>query len=716
MTTEDPLEEVRLIFREEGKELLARLDEGVLALARAEPLARPPIVEEMMRVAHNLKGAAGSLGLKATTDLSHTLESVLRHPAALQGNATFDLLHESIDALVGSLEDRRISPQGAAALAALEQLLGQLSGAPARPPPSAAAPPTVALRPATTATSAEARADESTRIPLARLSELMLEVGEVSLRLQGAAERTRPLRELARQLTHLGQQLKSELGAHSHLVVQLAATERGIGAALTQLEAEAARDQVAGEALHTSVRTLRLRPLSTLFRQVPRMARDLGRALGKEVQVTVSGASLEVEKNVLDVLADALLHLVRNGMDHGLEAPAERLARNKPAQGQLHLSARVQGSWLVVELADDGGGVDPHRVRRAAVAEGFLSEAQARALSDEAANELIFRPGLSTKETASQVSGRGVGLDAVRSQIEACNGTIRVESRAGQGTTFVLLLPLQTHRTHVLLLRLGAERLALPSQSIWKVTRGGQRSVELSGQAYLMIDQVAVPIVQLSALLWGSAPSRPSESASLVVLRHLGRAVAFAVDELLHDEVVVVRELEKPLVAPPLVAGVALRSAGEVTCVLNPVELVRVAGVHAPLAAPAEVKSAPSRARRVLVVDDSFTLRALEKSILEMAGYSVLLASDGEEALALLEREAVDVVVSDVNMPRRDGFELLSAVRQSPRLRELPFILVTSRSSDADRRRGLDLGASAYVVKSEFDQEILVDAVARLAG
>lgn len=718
MSGDDPLEQVRQIFRAEGRDLLAQLDEALLRLERAAPPQRGPIVEEMMRAAHNLKGSAGSIGLKATAELAHALESVLREPQALAAAGVFDLLHQTLTALLGSLEDRRLNQPGVLALGALEQVLADLPG---REPSAAAAraqAPAVALSSGAPAPQslAEVKAEESARIPLARLSELMLEVGEVSLRLQGAVERARPLKDLTQQLGALTATAKGTLGAEASLVTMLEATQRGLVAALNHFEVEAVRDQLSGEALHASIRTLRLRPLSLIFRVVPRMARELGRALGKEVQVTVSGGALEVEKSLLDVLSDAVGHLVRNSMDHGLEAPAERAARGKPPQGQLHLAARSQGGALVVELADDGAGVDPARVRAAAVASGQLSEAEAAALGDEAAQALIFRAGLSTKAVTSQVSGRGVGLDAVRSQVERAGGTVRVESRAGLGATFILRLPLQTHRTHVLLARVGAQRVAVPSEAIWKLTRGGQRQGELAGQPFLTVEGVAVPIVQLSTLLWGGPPSRQSEAAPLLVLQVQGRAVALAIDELLKDDVVVVRAPEPPLRLPALLSGFAVRTAGELLCILNPLELVRVAGVHAAVVVPAEAKGAPPRARRVLVVDDSFTMRALEKSILELAGYAVLVAGDGEEALAVLGREEVDLVVSDINMPRRDGFELLRALRQSPKLRALPFILVTSRASDADRRRGLELGASAYVVKSEFDQEVLVEAVGRLAG
>lgn len=710
---EDPLEQVRAIFREEGKDLIQKLQDGLLQLERARGPARAEVVRDMMREAHNLKGAASSIGLKATSDLAHALESALEHHEELAKDASaFDVLNQGVDALLLSLDDRRMHEGGAKALAALRSLVAG--------PPSEkeAVPGPVPLAPAAEAVEAEARPgyEDSLRIGLPRLTGLMLEAGEVALRLQGAHERTRELRAHGEQLAEVLRSLATSLGPADERTLRVADAQRGLASAVNRFEYQALHDALLGESLHASIRSLRMRPLSSVFRLLPRMARDLGRTLGKEVALTVAGSSIDVEKSVIDLVRDAMVHLIRNAMDHGLEAANERAAAGKPPVGRVHVAARLQGSWLLIEVTDDGRGVDPGRVKQAAVAAKLLSAREAEVLQPEAAQDLIFHAGLSTRGAATEISGRGVGLDAVRTQVERSRGTIRVTSQPGQGTTFVLQVPLVTHRTHVLLLRVGAEKLALPTASVWKVKLLGRAQRPIAGQQAVELDGVVVPIVQLPPLLWSTEPGRLSEEASLVVLRSQGRAVACAADELLLDEEVMVREIEPPLECPAILSGVAVRNNGELICILNPMEIVKLAGVRAPLAAPEQLPRAPTRARRVLVVDDSFTVRTLEKSILELAGYEVLTSSDGDEALKALAREHVDVVVSDINMPHKDGFELLGAVRLSPRLRALPFILVTSRSSDADRRRGLELGASAYVVKSEFDQEVLVDAVARLAG
>lgn len=751
--SEDPLEQIRAIFREEGKELIGKLEEGLLKLEQAPPEGREAIVREMMRAAHNLKGAAGTLGLMPTSELSHAIEEVLKAHRAAADSGAFDLLHRGIDELRATLDDTAPGDRTTALVTELKTLAKASPGTGAAPvslAPAAVAPrPTSPMHPSPEASAAAAQAlseqsvapapsggggpeashaggekpaggaegEDWIRISLGRLNELTRDAGEVALRFQGMKLRTHELREYQRQLVVVSKQVAHELGDQSPTAMQLAGLLRGLSVGLDRFEYDALRDTVLGDALHDSVRALRLRPLSSVFRIIPRMARDLGRTLGKNVSVTISGSQLEVEKSVLELLKESLLHLVRNSMDHGLETPAERTAAGKPPVGRIHISARLQGSWLVLECGDDGRGVDSKRVIRSALNAKVITPEEAETLGEERAQDLIFHSGLSTKEVTTEISGRGVGLDAVRTAVEAQRGSVRVVSKLGQGATFVLQLPLLSHRTHVLILRVGSERVALPSAAVWKVLHlQGREGRDVAGQPAVELDGLLIPLISLGAAVWGGSGGHFASDASVILLRSQGRAVGCVVDEFLSDEEVVVRELEAPLATPAILSGVAVRSTGDIVCIINPVELVKSVGVRAPLAAPAEMPVSQARSRKVLVVDDSFTVRALEKSILEMAGYDVVLANDGEEALEVLGRQAVDVVVSDINMPRRNGFELLAAVRQSPRFRQLAFILVTSRSSEEDRRRGLDLGASAYVVKSEFDREVLLDAVARFAG
>lgn len=714
MTPED-IEALLAAFREEGKELVARVDEELLKIEAAPGDGRQAASKAILRTLHTLKGTAGSVGLKATTTMSHAIEDVLKvYDMSTAGPGVFELLHRAADVLVLTLDDRRMPPAGREILPELQRLIGAVPATGV----AGAAPPAVTAETTTTTRVPVALPDagEDVRISFDRLADLMALSGELSLRLLGAAERGAEIRRTAAELTAIGAELAKTLGRDSPLARRLASVERSMLASLSRFEFAFIRDALLSDELHASVRILRLRSLSTVFRPLPRMARDLAGTLGKQVNVTVAGGTVEVEKSVLDVLRNVLVHLMRNAIDHGLEAPEERRTAGKAPAGKVHVSARVAGNYLLVEFTDDGRGVDGKKVKASALHKGLITQAEADAMLPEAAQELIFLAGFSTKDVATDISGRGVGLDAVRAEVERGRGSIRLSSTLGQGSTFIVQLPLLAHRSHVLLVRAGEESLALPSTAVWRVfSLGPNQAVDILGQPSVAIDGTTVPLVHLTPLVRGGERRSIEPPCSVVALLTQGRAIACAVDALVTDDEIVIRDVDPPITAPTLVSGVGVRSNGDVLCILNPLELMRLAGVRAPVEI-AEAPVAPARARRILVVDDSFTVRMLEKSILEMAGYVVDVAEDGEEALAILERQDVDLVVSDINMPKKDGFELLSAVRGDPGLRNLPFILVSSRASAPDRKRGLELGAQAYVAKSEFNQEVLLDAVARFAG
>ncbi|MHB8418125.1 MAG: hybrid sensor histidine kinase/response regulator [Myxococcales bacterium] len=729
MPAADPLEQVRATFRDEGSDLLQQLETHLLHLEVAGEERRDELVREALRVAHTLKGAASSLEYSGAAGIIHGLETVLQRPDRLARQAdAFDAIHGALDALRANLEVIGTSAEAGRVVEALAALAAskameraEESSKGTRPAAEPANPvrrrqdaADVSDESAVAPAGRERRAEqESVRIRLQAVRELMSLSGEVAIRSHGAKER---IGELRAQLQRLGVLLESLTpgGAGS----PLNGVHRGLLLALDRLEFEALHDALQADALHGAVRSLGLRPLSEVFRPLPRLARDLGRALGKELDVTLEGESPGIERSLLDPLRDSLAHLVRNSVDHGLETPQERLRAGKPRSGRLHVAASLQGSVLSVEVSDDGRGIDVEQVKRRAVQAGLVDSAAAARMSEQAAADLVFRPGLSTKDEVSQISGRGVGLDSVRSAIERSGGTVHVASTPGQGTLFTLSLPVLSHRSHSLILRVGGERVAIPSTAVQRVTRVGPQSLaNCDGQLSMDAEGIAIPVIELAVLLGAAAsPGAIPTHASLVVLRSQERLAAFLVDELLFDEEVLVRDLEPPLQCPRLLAGVAVRQNGELICILNPIELLRAAGHRAVFARDVPAAPAVARARRLLVVDDSFTIRTLQKSLLEMAGYDVLVAADGDQALALLEREEVDGILSDVSMPNRDGFDLLDAVRQSPRLRELPFILVTSRSSDADRMRGLRLGASAYVVKSELERDTLLQIVSNHIG
>jgi len=467
------------------------------------------------------------------------------------------------------------------------------------------------------------------------------------------------------------------------------------------------------EELHYEVGRLRMFPLSSLFSTFPRAVRDMAREQDKEVRLLVEGELTEVDKQVLEALRDPLLHLVRNALDHGVERPAVRLARGKPRQATIVLRGYPHGSQVVIEVQDDGAGIDVETVRRVAIDRRVLSWSAAQSLSDEEIQQVIFRPGFSTRREVGPTSGRGVGLDVVKSQVQQLKGEVTVRSEVGKGTCFTLRVPLSLALLRVLLTRVGSQYFALPLSAVEGVVSVAWRDLEaVQGQPALDWGDRLLPVASLAHTLDLAVPERRAGAEPAVVVGAAGRTFALVVDAIVGEENIVA----KPL--PPLLGGLegvsatAPLSETDMAIVLHPEELLVRARQVAPRAAPGgSVEPAP---RRILVVDDSVTTRELERSILQAAGYIVETAVDGIDAWTRLADRRFDLLVVDVEMPGLDGFALTERVRAAPHLAATPVVIVSARSSPEDRERGLRAGAQAYIAKSAFDQTNLLDTVERL--
>jgi two-component system, chemotaxis family, sensor kinase CheA len=445
-----------------------------------------------------------------------------------------------------------------------------------------------------------------------------------------------------------------------------------------------------------------------------RTARDVARGAGKDVELVVAGADVLLDRAVAEALRGPLVHLVRNAADHGLEAPAERAAAGKPERGQVTISAVLRGGEVEVTVADDGRGLDLGAIGARARAEGLPEDADPRTLA-----RLVFLPGFTTAGEVTDVSGRGVGLDEVRAGVEALQGSVDVETTPGRGTRFVLLVPLTLVALRALLVRAGGETLAIPATHVRRVLAVHPEDVRaIGGRDTITLDGTAVPVAVLAEVIGLPTPPPTARAASVPVLvvAAAGRLVALAVEALLVEREVQIRSLGARVRRAPHVAGAAILPDGEVSLILHVPAVIATALGRAGATALHRALEAPRRRHRVLLVDDSPTTRTLERSILEGAGYLVATAADGEEAWGILEREGADALVADVEMPRLDGFALTAAVRGSPRHAGLPVVLVTARDADADRARGLAAGASAYLVKSTFDQRSLLETLQQLLG
>lgn len=499
--------------------------------------------------------------------------------------------------------------------------------------------------------------------------------------------------EAVAQLLRLREQVRHALADDPDAEATLLALERSLGVL---------RDQALGA---------RMTSFAAVAAPLRRAVRDVAAARGRTIGYELEGERVEIDRAILDALREPLLHLVRNAADHGIEDPQARRAAGKPETGTVRVRAVRRGPEVVITVRDDGAGLDLDALRAAAGAPD---------LDDAQAAELVFRPGLSTAAALTDVSGRGVGLDAVRVGVEALRGRVRVSTERGHGTTFRIVVPITLAVLPCVVVAAGGERYALPTHAtVTLVEEPAAARVGLEGGSAVWVGGEIVPLVELTAIVGGTGAG--TGPALVLGVGDRGRC-ALRVDAVEGQRDLTVSELGGVLPRSALVAGASIEPDGSVLLVLDPLaigERLRRAGGPPPAGAdePPSGPAAPARpAPGVLVVDDALTVRELQRSILRRAGYEVRTAVDGRDALALLAEERPDLVVTDVEMPGLDGLGLTRAIRATPALASLPVLMVTSRASPEDRRLGLEAGADAYLVKQDFDEAQLLAAVRRLLG
>jgi two-component system chemotaxis sensor kinase CheA len=675
-------QEFRQLFAQEAEMRLARLGEQLLRLEAAGD--DKELIASIFREAHTLKGAAAVVGIDDVSRVAHVLEDLLeplRSGERLASPDLIDSLLASVDGIAEMIPAILAGENRSSAADAIEAQLRTAARAepsPAPPPPTEPAPVGGGSTPPRPSHSDS----DTVMVPVERLDELVRLVGE------SAAAHLR----IGRMM---GERLAVDPGTVSEF--------RDLSVVLNDLQE----------------RTMRTRmvPVATVTDQLHRTVRDLARSQGKPVRWEVRGDETELDRSVLQQLADPLLHIVRNAVDHGIESPEERAAAGKPEQATVRLHAMQLGSEVIVAVTDDGRGIDVGRVREQAARGG----ADTSSLSDEETVNAIFRSGLSTARFISDVSGRGVGLDVVRASIEAVRGRIEVRSDPGAGCEFRIIVPITLAVLPCLLIAAGGQRYALPMHSVLLAQISSpDTEAHAEGRPVVWVGGEPVPVSSLAAALGIVETAAAVPLAPVVVVAGVTRKHAFRVDALLGQRDVVVKGLGRLLPRLEVLAGASVEPDGSILLVLDALGLIDRARrakatvpVH-PEAGQGEIT--PSRRGTILVVDDALTVRELERSILERAGYEVRTASDGVEALALLAERRSDLVLTDVEMPRMDGFALTEAIRAHPMQANVPVLILSSRASEEDRQRGLEVGADGYIVKSAFDETALLDAVERVLG
>ncbi|HEY9749823.1 MAG TPA: hybrid sensor histidine kinase/response regulator [Allocoleopsis sp.] len=487
-------------------------------------------------------------------------------------------------------------------------------------------------------------------------------------------------------------------------------------------EDNARLDVVASE-LEEGVRTLRLLPLSTIFQLLPRMVRDLAKQQGKEVNLIIEGGETRADKRVLEEMKDPLMHMVRNAIDHGLESPAERERLGKPCQATIRLKGYQTATSIVIEVSDDGRGLDVESIKRTALKREIVREVDLAAMTPSQIQSLIFAPGFSTRNFVTEISGRGVGLDVVRTNVERLKGTIHVESQLGQGCTFRVQMGTTLATAHVLIVEVQGRAYAIPVEAVHTTLLiqphevfaiEGRETIVLADQPVSVV--ALVDLLELKSGVSGRSPQSGLNSKLLpcIVLKVGSDRLGLLVDALLDEQDVVLKPQSKLLKRVRNVSGATILGTGEVCMVLNPQDLIKSVRQRSTAAAPKVFAEVQVVKQTILLVEDSITIRTQEKRILESAGYEVVTAVDGLDGFNKLRTREFDAVVSDVQMPNLDGLGLAAKIRQHKEYSELPIILVTSLATDEDKRRGAEAGANAYITKGTFDQKVLLDTLRRL--
>jgi two-component system, chemotaxis family, sensor kinase CheA len=735
------------IFRGELQDHVRSIEHDLLALERdPDPAAKADLHTSLFRSVHSLKGAARVVGEEAVETACHRLEGIFQQfsDGGLAVDASlFQLLLATVDAIrqTGDLTGARQDADAAlqALSPRLDMVTGQGSERDSVPAVADAIdhPSAVDVR--------QSPPDGFVRVPAAKLDMLLSR----SEQLLVAQRRTEVQDQILAGLSDSMQAWRRQWPDIERKVALAFAVDGAnpsgpTGGSTTARRVQAARRALANyqagqrrlahdlqavgdhltsdrralnasaRALDGEIRRVRMFPFASACEGLDRAARDLTAGGDKDLRIVVEGGDIELDRSILDGLRDPLLHLVRNAVDHGIEAADVRQRAGKPPAGRITIAAKLRGMQVEVEVADDGRGVDLDAVREAARKRGLSQSGSPDVLVGH-----IFQAGFSTSRTVTPLSGRGVGLDVVKSRVEAMRGMVEVNTDPGRGTRFKLTLPLTLTTVRGLLVSVAGQICALDAASVRKLLRvemGDIRSVE--GRAMLTSESGPIMLVSLASQLgFTEAKAKPAiQKIPVVVLAAADRQVAFAVDELLSEQELLVRGLGARLKRIRYVTGGTMLPDGRIALILHAHDLIHgaVAGPTDPAFMSTAAQSPHAARKRLMLADDSVTTRTLMKTILEGAGYEVLAVPDGAEAWRRVQDGGVDLVVSDVEMPQMDGVALTEAIRDSARLRDLPVILVTALESEDARARGLRAGASAYLTKSAFDQRELLGVVEQL--
>jgi len=745
------------MFKTESKEHLNAITEGLIELEKSPPENRMGLIETIFREVHSLKGAARTVNLKDIESLCQSMENVfasLKRKEIATSPPLLNELHHAADhagKLISVEEEPDISEK-VKIKEIIQNLESAVKGEVPRivsPPPAAeekqAAPETNNLQTPPLAEEKPRKVEtmppsaETVRISKAKLDSLLLQVeemlsvklaaGQRALELQGIdvsfaawKKEWAKARPEARKLV----MTEDPHGCVSPKLVEfLDMNEAFIKSLENRLilltkNAEYENRQYGGmvDSLLDDMKKVLMLPFSSLSGIFLKLVRDLSYEQGKETELVIRGEEIEIDRRILEEMKDPLIHLLRNCIDHGIEKPDERQKKHKKSRGTLKLNLGAkEGGKIEIMLSDDGAGIDASKIKSAAVKRGVISQEEAGKMGEQDAFSLIFVSGVSTSPIITEVSGRGLGLAIVREKVEKLNGVVSFETQVDRGTAFRIVIPLTLSTFRGLLVQVNESLFVLPATNVERALRINKEEIRtVENRETISLNGQVISLVRLADVL--ELPEKTKsfpEIVEIVVLGSVEKRIAFMVDDVLQEQEVLVKSLGRQLLRIRNVAGATVLGNGRIAPILNVHDLMKsaVKVTGSPVKAPPE-KEANARRNSLLVVEDSITSRTLLKNILETAGYDVLTAVDGVDAFTALKTREFDLVVSDVDMPRLNGFDLTVKIRADKKLSQMPVVLVTALESREYKERGIEVGANAYIVKSSFDQSNLLEVIQRL--
>ena len=761
-------------FSLELDEQIQSITDGLLVLERGlDDAEKQRVLEEIFRSAHNIKGAARGIEATDVSEIAHHLESIFavlkRENKNPDGKAT-DLALESMDAMrqasAALLEQRPLEFDTQELIFRLKQAVKiveqqKLNVEPVIPAQPVANDKSVGVQvpqstipvsdkqsdkvssaqksdktvqspaqPDENVVSRPVRATDVVRVNLEKLEGLsaMLEELQITkIEMDDHLASVMRLRNLSKELTsNLRRDNKNEIdrktkSGHESWLTRSADVikELDLASAQTQREMRSSTNRlgmfVGG--LQDNVRMMRLVPVSSLLRSMTRPVRDIARELDKRIRFEIQGDDIEIDRVVLEGVRDPLMHILRNAVDHGIESPQLRMDSGKSPEGKLIVSVHNEGSQILMIIQDDGLGISAEQIATTALNKKIISETELAAMASDEKLDLIFRPGFSSKDIITSISGRGVGLDVVVANLRKLKGSVQVKTEEGKGTQFILRLPITLATEHGVLVRAGGNVFVIPTSAVNRVMEiKPEQIIEVEASHAILHRGRSIPLRDLAETLELDISERINSNILPVIVISKGwESVAFLVDEIIGEREIVVKPFRPPLYRVRNITGGTLTGSGEVIMVLNPSELVDSALSGSLHHQGSETSAqATEKSLRILVVDDSITTRSLEKSILEHAGYKTSVAVNGKQAWNMLQDQVFDLVLTDIEMPEMNGFELTALIKQSERFHHLPVVIVTSLAKEEDRQRGIEVGAEAFIVKGQFETKILLDVVGQL--